>query len=306
MVLLGFLWPAGMLVVGRNSRFLDLLRYSAIASPGEAWSFICSIRCVTLLFEDEAARPIARARPLPSGFFSLLVHAGAVLLLLWMSFSPAGLTIPDSVRRTMLVAPAPPPPPPPPATVAIRAAVRRVPSKFTFPTAKLSPVPPSVRESIIAEEPPELQVGSAPGGVPGGIPGGVPGGVIGGVLGDLPTFSASPAIAPAVPVAKAPAAPPAERRIQVSSEMQEAMLLVMVKPQYPAFAKRAHIHGTVRLSAIIDKDGKIAELKVVEGHPLLVDAALDAIRQWRYRPTILGGEAVEVGTQIVMHFRFEN
>ena len=92
----------------------------------------------------------------------------------------------------------------------------------------------------------------------------------------------------------------------MSGEVQEAMLLVMVKPQYPALAKQARIHGTVRLSAIIDKDGKIAELKVIEGHPFLVDAALAVIRKWRYRPTILGGEPVEVATQITVNFRLEN
>jgi len=102
---------------------------------------------------------------------------------------------------------------------------------------------------------------------------------------------------------KAPAEPPAPRRIQVSGEIQEAMLLVMVKPAYPAIAKEARIQGAVRLSAIIDKEGKIAELKVIGGHPMLVEAALTAIKKWRYRPTLQGGEPVEVATQITVNFR---
>ena len=92
----------------------------------------------------------------------------------------------------------------------------------------------------------------------------------------------------------------------MSGEVQEAMLLAMVKPQYPAVAKQARIQGTVRLSAIIDKDGRIAELKVLEGHPFLVDAAVAVVRKWRYRPTILNGAPVEVATQIIVHFRLEN
>ena len=97
-----------------------------------------------------------------------------------------------------------------------------------------------------------------------------------------------------------------QRRIQVSGEVQEAMLLVMVKPVYPKMARDARIQGAVRLSAIIDKEGKIAELKVVGGHPMLVEAALTAIKNWRYRPTLQGGEPVEVATQITVNFRLEN
>jgi protein TonB len=105
-------------------------------------------------------------------------------------------------------------------------------------------------------------------------------------------------------VVKAVAAPPA--RIQVTSEVQEAMVLVMVRPEYPPLARRGRIQGTVRLSAIIDKEGRIAELKIVDGHPFLVDAALAVVRKWRYRPTLLGGEPVEVATQIIVHFRLDN
>jgi protein TonB len=102
---------------------------------------------------------------------------------------------------------------------------------------------------------------------------------------------------------KVPAAPTvAQERIQVDSEVQESKLLVMIKPQYPMLAMQARIQGKVRLAAIIDKDGKITELKVVSGHALLVDSALAAIKQWRYRPTFLHGEPVEVATQIIVDF----
>ena len=83
------------------------------------WKLICSFRGMTLLFEDESARPIARTKPVPSAFFSLLVHLGVIILLLWLSFSPDVFMIPDNLRRTMLVAPLPPPPPPPPPPTSI-------------------------------------------------------------------------------------------------------------------------------------------------------------------------------------------
>jgi len=271
------------------------------------WKLVCSFRGMTLLFEDESARPIARTKPVPSAFFSLLVHLGVVILLLWLSFSPDVFMIPDNLRRTMLVAPLPPPPPPPPppTSIAVKASVRSAPSKFTVPNMA-NPLPSlsSAKDFVIAaEEPPALDVfGSAPGGVVGGVPGGVAGGVPGG----LPTFAGPVASVPsAAPAPKATVAPPPER-IQVSGEVQEAMLLAMVKPQYPPVAKQARIQGTVRVSAIIDKDGRITELKVEEGHPFLVDAAVAVLKRWRYRPTILNGAPVEVATQITMHFRLEN
>src|SRR5207244_6703324 len=103
------------------------------------------------------------------------------------------------------------------------------------------------------------------GSAPGEVVGGVPGGVVGGVPGGLPTFSGPVAsVPPALPAPKPTVAPPPER-IQVSGEVQEAMLLAMVRPQYPPVARQARIQGTVRLSAIIDKDGRITELKVEEG-----------------------------------------
>jgi protein TonB len=91
----------------------------------------------------------------------------------------------------------------------------------------------------------------------------------------------------------------------VSGEVQEAKLLVRVMPQYPPLARQARIQGIVRLSAIIDKDGKIVELKLLQGNPLLVDSALAAIGRWRYRPTFLNGQAVEVATWINVDFHLK-
>jgi protein TonB len=90
--------------------------------------------------------------------------------------------------------------------------------------------------------------------------------------------------------------------IQVSSTIQAARIVDRVVPVYPPEARAAGIRGVVRLRAVIAPDGTIAELEAVEGHPWLVRAALAAVRQWRYRPTILNGRPVPVNTEIDVNF----
>ena len=84
--------------------------------------------------------------------------------------------------------------------------------------------------------------------------------------------------------------------------MQAAMIIRQPRPLYPPLAKSARIQGTVRFNAIIGEDGTIKNLTLVSGHPLLVAAAQDAVKQWVYRPTLLNGEPVEVVTQIDVIF----
>jgi protein TonB len=93
-----------------------------------------------------------------------------------------------------------------------------------------------------------------------------------------------------------------EHKRLVISMMDPAKLVQMVKPVYPATAKQIHLSGQVYLHAIIGTDGSIQNLEVVRGHPWLAAAALEAVRQWRYKPTILGGQAVEVETTITVNF----
>jgi len=81
-----------------------------------------------------------------------------------------------------------------------------------------------------------------------------------------------------------------------------ASILQQTRPLYPALARQARIQGNVVLHAIIDKDGKVAQLEVISGHPLLVQSALDAVKQWRYKPTLLNGDPVEVDTTITVTF----
>jgi protein TonB len=113
---------------------------------------------------------------------------------------------------------------------------------------------------------------------------------MGGILGGIGTGAA--------PIVKA-AAP---KKIAVSSGVMAGNILVKTQPQYPAIAKAARIQGTVVLQATISKTGTIEGLTVVSGPPMLQQAALDAVRSWRYKPYLLNGEPVEVGTQINVVF----
>jgi protein TonB len=88
----------------------------------------------------------------------------------------------------------------------------------------------------------------------------------------------------------------------VGGNVQQAMLVSQPRPTYPPLAKQARISGTVRFTAVIGRDGSIQNLTLVSGHPLLVQSATEAVKQWRYKPTLLNGEPVEVVTQIDVNF----
>jgi protein TonB len=91
-------------------------------------------------------------------------------------------------------------------------------------------------------------------------------------------------------------------RVKVGGLVKMARLLHRIDPVYPPIARQVRISGTVELTGVIGIDGRIRELQVVRGHPLLVNAALEAVRQWMYEPTLLNGEAVEVIAPITVNF----
>jgi protein TonB len=82
----------------------------------------------------------------------------------------------------------------------------------------------------------------------------------------------------------------------------EANLMQRVQPLYPPLARQARIQGQVVIRAVISRNGMIENLQVLSGHPMLVQAAIDAVKQWRYRPYFLNGEPVEVETQVTVNF----
>jgi periplasmic protein TonB len=114
-----------------------------------------------------------------------------------------------------------------------------------------------------------------------------------GVLGAPDTDGARPVLKPA------PA--PAPHVVHIS-HMDAGALIRRVQPEYPALARQARVQGQVLLAAVISKEGAIENLRVISGHPMLVRAAINAVKQWRYRPYILNGEPVEVETQIEVNF----
>jgi len=208
----------------------------------------------------------------------------------------------DALPRTQLtsflfVPPPPPPPPPPPAAAPVKM-VKVIPRQFD--AGKLvqpKAIPKEI--ALIKEEelPPSAAVQGVVGGVPGGVPGGVAGGVLGGIIGGVPSAAPPP---PPPPVKEIPK--PVVQRIRVGGNVVQANLIRGPKPAYPPLAKQARIQGVVKLNAIIGKDGTIQNLVAASGHPLLVPAALEAVKQWLYKPTLLNGEPVEVVTVIDVNF----
>ena len=205
--------------------------------------------------------------------------------------------LPKSQLTSFLVAPPPPPPPPPPPAAAPPKVVKVIPRQFDAGRLMAPKAIPKEVAMIKEEELPPPSAGGVVGGVPGGVPGGSAGGIIGGIIGSVPT-AAPPPPPPPVKVEK-PATP---QRIRVGGQVQAAKLVRQPRPVYPPLAKQARISGHVILNAIIGKDGTIQNLTLASGHPLLVPAAMEAVKQWVYQPTLLNGEPVEVVTQIDVNF----
>ena len=207
----------------------------------------------------------------------------AILILIPLIYTEA---LPKGMMTTLLIAPPPPPPPPPPPVAQI---VHIKPQVHLMDAGKL--VAPKVipKDIKIIKEDAEPDMGTSGPGVPGGVAGGSIGGVLGGVMGGI-------GAAPPPPKVAAPS------RITRGGNVQAAQLINRVTPSYPPLARQTRISGTVRLHAIIGKDGSVQSLTLESGHPLLVQSALDAVRQWRYRPTLLNGVPVEVDTTIDVIF----
>jgi len=103
-------------------------------------------------------------------------------------------------------------------------------------------------------------------------------------------------------VASAEGSIPPGHRLRIGGNLLAAKIIDRVQPVYPALARQTRIQGVVRLHVILHKDGTVQQLEVISGHPLLVQAAIDAVRQWRYQPTLLNGEPVEVDTTVDVVF----
>ena len=125
-------------------------------------------------------------------------------------------------------------------------------------------------------------------GVEGGVPGGVPGGVIGGVIGEE----------------KSPPSAAAER-VRISGGTAQANLISQPPPVYPQLAMAAKVQGAVVLLVDVSRDGKVENARVLSGHPMLVQSAMEAVRQWRYKPYAMNGEPVPIETTVTVNFKLQ-
>jgi len=208
----------------------------------------------------------------------------AIIMIIPLLVTPA---LPKTLLSSMLLAPAPPPPaaPPPPPAQPIK--VVRQPARLIEAGRLIAPKSIPKQVNLIKEEALPPDVPSATG-VSGGVVGRVPGGQMGGVLGGIIGGSSTVAPPPPPPKEVAPT------RLAVGGDVQQAKLINKVIPIYPPIARQMRIQGTVRLHAIISKDGHVIELTYVSGPPQLIQAARDAVIQWRFSPTLLNGVPVEV------------
>ncbi len=214
----------------------------------------------------------------------------AILVLIPLMVTQA---LPTRMLTSELVAPPPPPPPPPPAAAA-SSAPRHVEPQTPVKSELEVPVKIPQKVAMVRETMPNAaEAAAAPStsGVVGGVPGGVEGGTVGGVVGGVLN-----GIGNAVPKLEAP------KRVKVSSGVTNGLLTHKVTPEYPPLAKQAHIQGAVVLHAVIGKDGTVKNLQVISGHPMLTSAAVNAVKQWKYKPYYLNGQPVEIDTTIQVNF----
>jgi protein TonB len=200
--------------------------------------------------------------------------------------------IPEIPTMLAFVAPPPPPAPPPPAPApappkptAVQARPVPATSEFAAPVEAPPTIEPEPRGEEGLEE-----------GVPGGVEGGIPGGVVGGVVGGLPEAVPPP-----------PPPPPPRGPVRVGGQIEAPALLRRVEPFYPPLAVQAHLEGVVILEAIIDRDGTVADVKVLRTAGALLDReALIAVRQWRYSPLLLNGIRERFVLSVTLSFHLEN
>jgi protein TonB len=220
-----------------------------------------------------------------------------LLLLLPLWFTDV---LPKQQLLVFLEAPPPPPPPPPPAastpptTKVVKVTSNIVSGRLRAP----SRIPAKVQ--MIKEDdapPPVATTGGVIGGVPGGIPGGQLGGVIEGIISASSSLAAAPALSKPVPVVQ---------RIRISQGVTQGLLIFRIEPTYPPLAQQARIQGVVVMTALIDKSGNVQRLQVVSGQPLLAPAAIEAVKQWRYKPFVLNGQPLEVETTVTVNFHLRS
>jgi protein TonB len=246
---------------------------------------------------SEALLELSTTRPKSSRtrvLFSMLFHVALVASILLSSLYFTEKLDLTQFTKTLLIAPPPPPPPPPAPMAAARATAPR---RVLLTGGKLmAPKAIPAKVAMLKEEPLPPDVD---GGVMGGVPGGVPGGQIGGVLGSILSEHAR------MPVA-APRAARSSAPIRVGGRVREPRPIRKVFPVYPPLARQTRVQGVVMIDAVLDQQGNVVQMTVVSGAPLLIQAAMDAVQQWKYEPTYLNDEPIAVRLVVNVTFRLEN
>ena len=215
----------------------------------------------------------------PLSIIAHVVLFGAVIIIPLMATDV--LPTPPSMMAFVGAPPTPPPPPPPPPSAA-------PPPKTPTPVTNPNAAPIEAPKQIVPETP---SVGISEG-VPGGVEGGVPGGVMGGVVGGLPE-------------APPPPPPPPQAPVRVGGAIKQPTKLKNVPPVYPPIAQSARVQGVVIIEATIGADGKVKDAKVLRSIPLLDQAALDAVKQWVFTPTLLNNVPVPVIMTVTVNFTLQ-
>jgi protein TonB len=239
------------------------------------------------MFEDSLIESGGRLKT-KRGWTSIVSFAIQIMIIGVMVLIPLIFTeaLPKGQMMFLLVAPPPPPPPPPPAAAVVH--VKQIQTDIVNGELRTpTKIPQKVKMIQEDEAPPAMATTGVVGGVPGGVPGGSMGGVIGSVLSSTPV---------AVPKIATP------QRVRVSLGVSQGLLIRKVPPAYPPLARQARIQGVVVLQAQISKEGNIINLNLISGHPMLAPAAIEAVKQWKYKPYLLNGEPVEVDTQVQVNF----
>lgn len=238
-------------------------------------------RCLVDGDSDATSRASQRRRKALS--LSILIEAGLLALVV---LSPLITTVAQPHLRRVFYIPFA-------ATAPRRVSVKPRPAPLHALAWKLSSTLRYVTPNVSRQ--PQLTAGEDPPGLDAAVAGVLPGS----------PGPEAPALAdrrPSPPLVDSIKKEPEKRPLHLSEPIVQAQLISRVEPRYPVLARQIKLQGTVQLHAIISRDGRITSLEVVSGHPLFVQAALDAVRQWRYRPTMLNGEPVEVETTITVLF----
>jgi periplasmic protein TonB len=217
---------------------------------------------------------------------SILIHVvaiGAIVIIPLMAADV--LPTPPTMMAFVGGEPTPPPPTPPPPPP---------PPSAPQPVQQVQASPAAAPTEAPAEIRPETGIAANVGeGVPGGVEGGVPGGVIGGVVGGVP--EAPPP----------PPPPPPTQPVRVGGNIKPPTRIKNVTPVYPPIAQSARVQGVVIIEATIGPNGRVTDARVLRSIPLLDQAALDAVRQWEYTPTLLNGVPVPVIMTVTVNFTLQ-